>query len=349
MWRGDREARDTAVRENNRLRPVFDALAELGIAAEPAVYCDAVVDEVRDQLLRHDGVLVWVDPIGDREDRTTLDAVLRDVSSHGVWVSAHPDVIQRMGTKEVLYRTRSLGWGTDTHLYTSAADFHARFPARLAEGRPRVLKQNRGNGGIGVWKVALVTDVVTASASDAVVRVQHAAPRDAVTEDVTLGTFIARCDPYFAGTGRLIDQEFVERLPEGMIRAYVVRGEAVGFACQQPAVSSPDQDAPPPDQVLGLPSAKTMYDASEPAFEMLRTRLEDEWIPGLQDVVGVDSTELPLLWDADFLYGPKTDSGTDTYVLCEINASCVIPFPHEAPRMLARAVKDRLVGRRVRS
>ena len=36
---------------------------------------------------------------------------------------------------------------------------------------------------------------------------------------------------------------------------------------------------------------------------------------------------LPVLWDADFLYGPRTASGDDTYVLCEINVSSVIPFP----------------------
>ena len=39
-----------------------------------------------------------------------------------------------MGVKEVLYRTRDLGWGTDTQLYATPADFRARFPAQLAAG-----------------------------------------------------------------------------------------------------------------------------------------------------------------------------------------------------------------------
>ena len=46
-----------------------------------------------------------------------------------------------MGVKEVLYRTRHLGWGADTHRYDSALEF----PQRLRTGGPRVLKQNRGN------------------------------------------------------------------------------------------------------------------------------------------------------------------------------------------------------------
>src|SRR6201999_4036332 len=156
LWHGDREARRTATPNNNRLNRVFEALAALGVRAEPAVYADDMVAEVREQLLKVDGVLVWVNPISDGQNRTTLDAMLRDVASKGVWVSAHPDVILKMGAKEVLYRTRHLGWGTDTHLYRAAATLHEEFPRKLQLAGPRVLKQNRGNGGEGVWKVELI-------------------------------------------------------------------------------------------------------------------------------------------------------------------------------------------------
>src|ERR1700759_3882130 len=63
LWRGDRQARDAATADNNRFTRVFQALAALGIDAEPAVYDDDMAEEVRAQLLRLDGVLVWVDPI----------------------------------------------------------------------------------------------------------------------------------------------------------------------------------------------------------------------------------------------------------------------------------------------
>lgn len=58
LWRGDRQARCNATPHNNRLNRVFEALAALGIHAEPAVYADDMVDEVRAQLLKLDGVLV---------------------------------------------------------------------------------------------------------------------------------------------------------------------------------------------------------------------------------------------------------------------------------------------------
>ena len=150
LWRGDRDARSNATAHNNRLQPIFDALAALNVAAEPVVFGDEMIDDARDQLLRLDGVLVWVDPIMGDVDRTVLDALLREVAAAGVWVSAHPDVILKMGTKEILFRTRDLGWGGDVYLYETLEQFTSEFPARLASGA-RVVKQNRGNGGIGVW------------------------------------------------------------------------------------------------------------------------------------------------------------------------------------------------------
>ena len=120
------------------------------------MYRDEVAASVRERLLGVDGVLVWVDPIGGNEDRTQLDAILREVASAGVWVSAHPDVIAAIGTKEVLFRTRTLGWGTDTTSYADFAQLTREFPARLGRDRVRVLKPRRGNGGLGVWRVELL-------------------------------------------------------------------------------------------------------------------------------------------------------------------------------------------------
>src|SRR6202045_4093560 len=146
LWRGDREARRAATPQNNRYHRVFEELASLGIHAEPTVYAEDMTVEVREQLLAVDGVLVWVDPISRGKTRTLLDAMLRDVAARGPWVSAHPDVILKMGVKEVLHRTKHLGWGADTHLYRTAEEFGAPFPSQLRSAGPRALKQNRGTG-----------------------------------------------------------------------------------------------------------------------------------------------------------------------------------------------------------
>jgi hypothetical protein len=51
--------------------------------------------------------------------------------------------------------------------------------------------------------------------------------------------------------------------------------------------------------------------------------------------------DMPVIWDADFLYGSKTAAGENTYVLCETNVSAVLPIPDEAPTEIARCVARR--------
>lgn len=206
LSRGDAAARVDATPQNSRFVRVFEALAAIDIDARPVIYDETFADVVRDQLLAVDGVLVWVDPIHQGKTRAELDPLLREIAAQGPWVSAHPDVILKMGVKEVLYRTRHLGWGADTHRYDSVAAFRAEFPSRLRTNGPRVLKQNRGNGGQGVWKVEALPG------TEAVVRVLHA-QRGSMPEDVPLETFIARCAPYFGWGGCIIDQIFQPACP----------------------------------------------------------------------------------------------------------------------------------------
>jgi hypothetical protein len=105
LWHGDRETRKSATLAGNHLNGVAEALRAVGVEAVAAVYSDEFADEVREQLSGIDGVLVWVNPIEQGRDRTILDALLRHVAGEGVFVSAHPETIQNMGTKEVLFRT----------------------------------------------------------------------------------------------------------------------------------------------------------------------------------------------------------------------------------------------------
>ena len=70
--------------------------------------------------------------------------------------------------------------------------------------------------------------------------------------------------------------------------------------------------------------------------------MESEWVPQMIEVLGINRGSLPIIWDADFLYGPRTTTDEDTYVLCEINVSCVFAIPDEAPAAIARLVLERV-------
>lgn len=335
LWRGDREARATATPQTSRFHRVFEALRLRGIEAEPAVFAEAMADDVRAQLLGMNGVLVWVDPLSDGQTRAVLDPLLREVASKDIWVSAHPDVILKMGVKEVVHRTRLLGWGTDTHLYRSIESFREEFPPRLASTGPRVLKRNRGNGGQGVWKVEQGATLP----GRAEVRVLEAR-RGSVPQEVPLSAFMEQLVGYFESDGCVIDQPFQPRLPDGMIRCYVGGDRVVGFGHQLIKALIP----PPPEgpaAPAAQPGPRIMHAKSAPQFRRLRTLMETDWIPALASLLEIDPRDLPVIWDADFLYGPRTAAGEDSYVLCEINVSSVFPIPDQAPEEIARLVEAR--------
>lgn len=329
LWRQEWDAPQPDARgwDGYRLHGVFDAFAALGAQAEPVIYGDDRVDHVREQLLRLDGVLVWVNPIEQGLDRSTLDPVLREVASEGVWVSAHPDAITRMATKRVLYDLRDLSWGTDTRLYLSVDELRAGLTS-LGAGVARVLKQARGMGGQGVWKVEL-----DEASDDPLLRVQHAT-RDAPVESIRLGAFAARCAPYFESGGLMVEQPFQERIGEGMVRVYLVHDRVVGFAHQYPAGLRPASAGEPP-------AGKRFEQADALPYRRLRARVETEWVPELQRRLGLDRDVLPVIWDIDFLYGER--SGMDeSYVLCEINASSTFAFPEHAMPSVAQAALEQI-------
>ncbi len=328
LWRGDEAERRSAAPETSRFKAIFAALADADIHAEPVVYEDDVLDAVRERLTAFDGVLVWVNPIHEGRNRTGLDALLREVAARGPWVSAHPDVILRMGTKEVLYSTRTVGWGCDTALYRTAAAMRDELPARLTAG-PRVIKRNRGNGGQGVWKV----EALAGPHDQTMVRVLDATAD--VAEELALEAFLGRCRDYF-DDGCVIDQPFQARLGEGVVRCYMAGDRCAGFGHQKVKALVDMADA-------RAGAGPRLYTSNaDPRFQRLRRLMEDEWTPQMIAVLGIARPDLPMIWDADFMLGPPGADGVDSYVLGEINVSSVFPIPGEAPAEIARRVADRL-------
>ena len=304
----------------SKLHGVFAAFAELGADAEPVVYADDAVERVRAQLLELDGVLVWVNPVQEGLDRSLLDPLLCDVADAGVFVSAHPDVILEMGTKQVLADTQSMTWGMPTRVYRDPDELRA---GLRTNDSAVVLKQYRGMGGYGVWKIDLVDDHT--------VDVQDAA-RGAPVERRPLGDLITVLAPYLEGEGRLVQQPYLDTHTEGMTRAYCSHDQVVGFALQYPrGLLSPSIDPG------SLPASKAFEAADTPAYADLRERMESEWIPELQHSVGLQREQLPVIWDADFLRNPDGD-----YVLCEINCSSTFAFPEHAYAAVARAALERM-------
>jgi hypothetical protein len=323
VWRGDKEARERLRPDTSRFNAIFKALERRGLRLEAVLYDEEDSSAFSRRLRQMDAALVWVNPIDAGRTRNALDDILRDVASAGLFVSAHPDVVAKMGVKAVLHRTRTLGWGTDTRYYETRAAFEAEFPGLLAHGA-RVLKRNRGNGGIGVWKVE--------SAGAGRVRVQEARG-EADIRVLALEYFLTEQRDVFSPGNGLIDQPYQTRLTEGMIRCYVSGQQVAGFGHQMVRALAPK----------GSPSGPRLYSGpTDPRFHQLRLTLERDWIPQMAEFLDIRLEALPVIWDADFLLGPQTAAGDDSYVLCEINASSVFPIPDEAPDAIAATLLERL-------
>jgi hypothetical protein len=353
LYPGNRDDPQIANPAIGRFASLFRAFSAKGMRAEPAVYHDDFCDDVRAQISKVDGVLVWVNPLEGGRDRSVLDSMLCAVAAEGVFVSTHPDIIMKLGTKEVLYRTREIGWSCDTHIYRSLEQLRQELPLRLVTGKARVLKQNRGNGGSGVWKVEWAAgtlsnegrhDSMACPEQTMRVRARHAM-RGCYEEEITLEEFVNRCSQYFSTRGLMVDQEYQERLPEGMIRCYLTHGTVTGFGQQAvnalypaPAGNSP-KEAP-------QPGTRYYHAPTKAEFQTLRTTLEQQWLPEVQQLLNIETESLPIIWDCDFLHGPKGDNGEDTYVLCEINVSSVAPYPESSVPFIVEATHARLVAAR---
>lgn len=339
---GDREARKVPLSEG-RFAGAAKALEDVGIETVSCIYNDDFAHEFLTQASELDGLLVWINPImADQHDRTKLDAALRDLDSRGVVVSAHPDTIMRMGTKQVLFDLKDISCGSDVRVYHDMEDFRRRLPDSLDCGRARVLKQYRGHSGGGIWKIQLLDSTPRWSA-DTLVKIRHA-ERGCVEQVATLEDVFELLEGFFQGDGRIIDQPYQERLTDGMIRCYLVVDKIEGFGHQAINALYPAPPGAPPEEAP-QPGPRLYHPADTRGFQSIKKKMEEQYLPEILATLKLDRAQLPLLWDADFFFGPPDDNGQETYVLCEINVSSVSPFPESAQGPLARATLERLQER----
>ena len=134
----------------------------------------------------------------------------------------------------------------------------------------------------------------------------------------------------------MIDQPFQARLSEGVVRCYMAGDRCAGFGHQKVKALV---DAPAARAEAG---GRLYTSNADMRFQRLRRLMEDEWTPQLTSLLEISRRDLPMIWDADFMLGPRGTDGTDSYVLGEINVSSVFPIPEEAPAEIARCVADRL-------
>lgn len=297
-------------------QPVIFALKARGWDAEIIFYRD----EWKQQIIeycegRFDGYVSRVNPGNLAGGESEYFDMLRYLSRTGMLGMAHPDAMISFGAKDALVKLRhTLMVPEDTYAYYTQDEFVAQFPISLSLGE-RVLKQNRGSTGSGIWRVSIADDRPYEMNKPLPLdtRIKCTEAVDNHVEYHTLAEFMAFCEQYIVGAnGMLVDMRFLPRIKEGEIRILMVGAEPIFVVHKKPAEGKDSFSA------TLFSGAKYTYDRPDQWNDLVSAFMDE--LPTICGTLGRD--DIPLIWTADFILDTNED-GSDAYILGEINCSCV--------------------------
>ena len=293
---------------------------------DSVIYHDSIAGTLVKGLTGYKAILVWVNPVEQGHDRKILDALLCELCKQGCFVSAHPDTILKLGTKEILYLVKETEFGGDIKLYSSFKDFKQNFFSSKELTGIRILKPYRGNGGNGVFKID------AGNYKNDRIAVTHA--KNGGKERVmTIDELFAEFESYFIANDMLIDQEWNQNIVNGMVRCYLSGVKVTGFGYQEVNALYPKKS----------PSQRYYFSEDCGLFGDLKNIMETNWVHQLQQITGIKNEMLPVIWDADFfINNVNAETTSKKYSLCEINTSCVSPFPESSIPYIVEEVARRV-------
>ena len=293
--------------------PMVNALKEKGWGAEVIFFEVGKKDEIYAFVKGNfDGYVSRINP-GNLKEENEYFAMLRRLCDDGLVGMSHPDAMTGYGAKDAL--TKLAGTKLvpqDTYAYYDIATFKQNFPKSLAKGE-RVLKQNRGSTGEGIWRVRLADEALYGSVLSDETAIICTEAKDNHSEQRKLGEFMDFCEQYIVGdNGMLVDMTFLPRIKEGEIRLLMLYDKPVNVVHKKPAEGGDAFSA------TLFSGAKYRYDKPEQWQSLVDMFLSE--LPAVRARLG--NYDLPLIWTADFILDTDA-SGAAKYVLGEINCSCV--------------------------
>ncbi|KAB1504200.1 Cj0069 family protein [Corynebacterium sp. 320] len=300
--------------------PIVNAIRDKGWGAEVVYFDPDKADEIyADVAETYDGYISRVNPGHIPGGEKVYFEMLTKLSEEaGLVGMSTPEEMMAYGAKDALVKLNSTDLvPSDTVAYYKVDELHKTFPTSLSYGE-RVLKQNRGSTGSGIWRVQLEDKELAQSIEPGTelpldTKLKCTEAVDNHTEIRELGDFMTFCEQYIVGdNGMLVDMRFMPRIVEGEIRILMVGPHPVFVVHKKPAEGGDNFSA------TLFSGAKYTYDKPE-AWQELVDMFADVR-PVIAEKLGGDN--IPLIWTADFMLDTAED-GSDTYVLGEINCSCV--------------------------
>lgn len=322
--------------------PIVNAIkAHDGWDSEVIYYDNTKADEIFEKVSKTSGGYISrVNPGNIPGGEKGYFELLTRLSDAGLVGMSSPEKMMDYGAKDALVKLNDTSLvPSDTAAYYDVESFHETFPKSLSYGE-RVLKQNRGSTGSGIWRVRiedkeLADSVEPGTALPLYTMLVCTEAVDNHTEHKKLGEFMDFCDQYIVGdNGMLVDMRFMPRIVEGEIRILLVGDKPVFVVHKKPAAGGENFSA------TLFSGAQYTYDKPEAWQDLI-----DEFAavrPVIADKLGGDGN-VPLIWTADFMLDDGED-GEDTYVLGEINCSCV-GFTSELDMGIQEMVADEAIRR----
>lgn len=296
--------------------PILNALLDKGATCEVVYFrdewADTIIEYAKDKF---DGYISRINPGNLIDGESKYFETLRKLSDLGLVGMSHPDAMLTFGAKDALVKLATTNLvPDDTYSYYTINSFKETFPKSISFGE-RVLKQNRGSTGEGIWRVQVVDDRPY-SAGETLPLDTKLKCTEAVDNHVEyheLGDFMTFCEKYIVGeNGMLVDMRFMPRIKEGEIRILMVGDKPIFVVHKKPAEGADAFSA------TLFSGAKYKYDKPEEWQELID--MFNKALPVISEKLG--GFEIPLIWTADFMLD-WDENKKDVYVLGEINCSCV--------------------------
>jgi hypothetical protein len=325
--------------------PFANGMISAGMSCQLIHYVHDEHDKFFQTVAKFDFLIVRCNPgqiKADGGDQGKFDDGMRGIRKLGIQVWPSPDVMEFMGAKDALCKVANLNIGLeDTLAYYDEASFSAGFKKTMAF-QPRVIKQNRGSSGEGIWIIKLKAGNYCGtfgerSCEDSEVLDMMEA-NDNHAEEHTVGEFIEFCvngrgdksgewtskgvGKYLEGGkaagGQLVDQRFCPRIVEGELRYNMVGDALVGIIHKKPKEGGISA-------VGGTGSIYTYYGPEEEKFKNLTDNFLKKDLSLVMPALGLAEEPIPLWWTTDFiLSSPEgTPSSEEKWIVGEFNCSCV--------------------------
>ncbi len=222
--------------------PIVNAIKDAGWHSEVIYYHPDTAEETFKNVSENfDAYISRVNPGNVPGGEKGYLDLLTKLSDAGLVGMSTPSDMLAYGAKDALVKLTDTPFvPDDTSAYYTVEDFKNTFPTTLSYGE-RVLKQNRGSTGQGIWRVRLADKELAASVEpgtalplDTELKCTEAV--DNKTHDYTLGEFMHFCEQYIIGdNGMLVDMRFLPRIVEGEIRILLVGNDPVFVVHKKPA------------------------------------------------------------------------------------------------------------------